>query len=202
MTWTPDRNIQQEVLHCWASWPGNIKTRHRADRKEHMRRTSLRKLGMSLLTPPAGQTSLNPSWEWGVPWELREFHIVPHTGRSGGLALGSCMTQLSHLIDLAVWLGLFTQVGRPRCALSFHQICMGSVLIIHSQNWGKINVHLLSRGVMWLYQLRFIKEFKVLYKYWMALFFHWAFMDKINDRGTLSAFERLSQPILLCLHHL
>lgn len=31
----------------------------------------------------------------------------------------------------------------------------------------------------------------------MALFFHRAFMNKINDRNFLSAFEGLSQPLLL-----
>lgn len=31
----------------------------------------------------------------------------------------------------------------------------------------------------------------------MVLFSHRAFMDKINDRGSLSPFEGLSQPLLL-----
>lgn len=36
--------------------------------------------------------------------QLREPDIVPHTGRRGGLVLGSHMTQLSHMIELSLWI--------------------------------------------------------------------------------------------------
>ena len=164
---------------------------------------------------PEGNLS-EGNWEWGSKphWqggEEEQGHLLLQhwlgggcstgqfrdPGRCRGLAHGPYMTQLSPLIDLAPQrlaaysLSLEGQ-GIPE---SFHQTHIGSVPIIHSQRSGK-TMHTCSPGMSCDFS---ITELKVLYKYWMALFFHRALMGKIKDRSSLSASESLFSESLLLL---